>query len=246
MMASGEKKGLSPLAWVGIGCGILTILVVIVVVVGVVFVGSKVKEVAGDLDFEGQPELSAARMVVRLNPDWEEVAVDEDNGTITVRETSSGKEVTVSFEDIKDGKISFESEEGSLTIDGSSEEGTIKITGEDGAVTFGSTQGAENAPDWVPVYPGTEPSGGFFTKRDDGLSGAFEIKTSDSIDEVVEFFRSQLDDAGFNVRVNTFSGDGGTESAMVIGADEGGKRGVQVAIDGEGGETSVTVSYSQG
>ncbi|MCP4899640.1 MAG: hypothetical protein GY906_21960 [bacterium] len=244
-MANGEKKGLSPLAWVAIGCGALTVLIAIVVVVLGFFAVNKAKDFAEEM--EANPGLTVARGIVWANPEWEEVSADEDMGTITIRETSSGKEVTVDFDDIKEGAISFTTEEGSVTISG--EEGddgsVVSITGDEGSLTFGSTErGGENIPEWVPVYPGTEPSGGFFMERDDGTSGAFEVETSDSADEVVEFYRQQLSSAGFQIRVNTFSGDDGTENAMIIGDDQSNKRGVQVAVGREEGKTSVTVSYS--
>lgn len=246
-MANGQKKGLSPLAWIAIGCGALVVLVVIVLVVGGLFVANKVKDVAGD--FEANPELTAARMIVRLNPEWEEVDFDEDAGTITIREVGSGKEVTVDFEDIKDGNLVFTTEEGSMVISGEeNEEGAVvSVTTDEGTLTYGATErGAENIPDWLPVYPGTEPSGGFYMQGDEGTSGAFEVKTEDAVDQVIEFYRSNLTDLGFEMRVNTFAGGDGTESAMVIGTDDSKQRSVQVAIGRDNDETSVTVSYSTG
>ena len=50
----------------------MVIVSVVLIVVGL-FAAKKLKDVAGDLDFEGNPELAAARMVVRLNPELEEV-----------------------------------------------------------------------------------------------------------------------------------------------------------------------------
>jgi uncharacterized protein YneF (UPF0154 family) len=116
-MVNGEqapvKQGLPVWAWVGIGCGALLILVLVVVMVGGFFVARKVKDVAGD--FEKDPAMATARMIVKLNPDLEEVAVDSDAGTITVRNTKTGEVVTVDFDDIEQGKISFKSGEREIT-----------------------------------------------------------------------------------------------------------------------------------
>ena len=81
-----ERTGLHPLAWVGIGCGaILMVIVIAVVMVGGFFLARTVKDVAED--FEDNPGLAAARFIVKASPELEEVEVDEDAGTMTVRNT---------------------------------------------------------------------------------------------------------------------------------------------------------------
>ena len=91
-MSNGEqapaKKGLPVWAWVGIGCGALVVVVLIVVTVAGFLVANKVKDVAAD--FEKNPAMATARMIVKLNPDLEEVSTDDEEGTITVRNTKTG------------------------------------------------------------------------------------------------------------------------------------------------------------
>ena len=100
-MSNGEgapaKKGLPVWAWIGIGCGALSILVLVVLMVGGFFVARKVQDVAAD--FEENPAMATARMIVKLNPELEEVATDEEAGTITVRNRKTGEVITVNFEE---------------------------------------------------------------------------------------------------------------------------------------------------
>ena len=249
-MSNGEqipaKKGLPVWAWVGIGCGTLIVLVMIVVTVVGFLVANKVKDVAAD--FEDNPAMATARMIVKLNPELEEISTDEDEGTITVRNTKTGEEITVNFDDIEDGKFSFSTDEGEVTVDASEleESGSIKVTDDKGGVVF-ATGGsvADDIPPWVPVYPDTEPSSRHSMKTDEELSGGFEIETSDTVAEVLAFYRSALEGEGYEISVNTFAQDD-SEGAMVNAQSGSPKRSVIAIINAEGGgPTKVVVTFSQ-
>ena len=54
--APAKKKGLPPLAWVGIGCGALVVIALIVFAVGSWLVAKKVRDVAGE--FEANPAMA--------------------------------------------------------------------------------------------------------------------------------------------------------------------------------------------
>ena len=118
-MANGDaaqvKKGLPALAWIGIGCGVIILIGAIALVAGGVFVAKKVKDVAGD--FEKNPALASARMIVKLNPEWEEVSTDDKAGTITVREKKTGKEMTFGLDDLAKGRVTLSSEGKSYTVE---------------------------------------------------------------------------------------------------------------------------------
>jgi len=77
-----------PLAWVGIGCGTILVILVIVVSLAVRACVDKVEE------FRKNPEKAGAEMFVRMNPDLELVSQDENAGTMTVRVKKSGETVT--------------------------------------------------------------------------------------------------------------------------------------------------------
>ncbi len=244
------KKGLGPLAWIAIGCGGL-------IVIGMVITGaltwwgySKAKQAVGDLDFEGNPGLAAARLAIRLNPELEEVAVDEDEHTITVRNTKDGEEYTVDWSEVKDGKLRFSSGDKDVTFDAQQdgEGGTFKVSGGDEGGGFElSTGNAVTAPipDWVPVPAGGEPTNRHSMTHDGGLNGGFQVETDSAVADVLSTCRQQLESAGFEVSVNTFDGSDGA-GGMVNGSDEANCRGVVVMVRSENGTTSVTVSYRQG
>ena len=99
-----EKKGLSPWAWVAIGCGGLLLVAMIVMMVGGMFVAKKVGDFAED--FEENPA-AAAEMLIKMNPDLELVDSDRDAGTMTIRNKEDGEVITVNYEDIEKGKLSF-------------------------------------------------------------------------------------------------------------------------------------------
>ncbi len=250
-MSNGEqvpaKKGLPIWAWIGIGCGGLLILVLIVVMAAGFFVANKVKDVAGD--FEDNPAMATARMIVKLNPELEEVSTDEAAGTITVRNKKTGEVVTVNFDDIEDGKLVFSTDKGDVTVDASEleESGSMTVTSEDGSVVFATGKpSAGDLPSWVPMYPETEPSSRHSMRTDTTASGGFEITTPDPVADVLEFYREELESAGYAISVNTYTQDD-TEGGMVNGNNEAEQRSVVVIVSREAGEdTRAVVSFNEG
>ena len=88
---SQQKKGLSPLAWIGIGCGVL-VLVVLIGMVGIgLFARHALKKAGISTEMmQKNPTEAAARIYVASNPDLEMVKVDSDAGTFTVRNKKTG------------------------------------------------------------------------------------------------------------------------------------------------------------
>lgn len=250
-MVNGEqapvKQGLPVWAWVGIGCGALLILVLVAVMVGGFFVARKVKDVAGD--FEKDPAMATARMIVKLNPELEEVGVDAEAGTITVRNTTTGEVVTVNFDELEQGKISFKSGDREVTVDasGAGESGTVKVTDDEGGVIFSAGEvSASDLPSWVPIYPGTEPASRHSMKTETTVSGGFELETTDPVDQVLEHYRSALAAEGYELNVNTYTQDD-TRGGMVNGTREADQRSVVVIVNADaGGPTKIVVTYNQG
>ena len=251
-MANGEqapkKKGLGTLAWVGIGCAALVVVVIVMLGIGGVFVAHKAKQIAGD--FEANPGLAGARMLVRLNPDLEEVSADEKAGAITVRNTKTGEVATVDVDQLKEGKISWTSGGKEVTIDGSGQDQGqgVTITSSEGARTMTLTTGASagDLPEWVPIYPGAEPEGVSAMKDDDVTSGVFQLTTDAAVGDVLAYYQEQLRNEGFEVTTNTFSGDGGDQGGMVRGELSSPERSVTAMVGVSDGATSVNISYNEG
>lgn len=240
-----KKKGLSPLAWVGIGCGVLLLIGLVVMLAGGLFVFGKAKEKMGEL--EKNPTLAGAEMMIRMNPDLELVEKDVEAGTLTVRDKKSGEEYTVDLEDIEEGRISFES--GGKRSDirfgtGEGDEGVLEVTGEDGETTFRmGGAGATEVPGWVPMYPGTTPEGGYSMSSGGEHTGGFNLVTRDRVGEVLDFYAEWIgDELGVEADRSTYS-SGGRDGGIVTGRKADESRQLSATVSSEGGQTSVLVTY---
>ena len=172
-----KKKGLSTLAWIGIGCGVLVVMVAAALLVIGMIAAKKFKDVAGD--FKDNPEMAAARLIVKMNPELEEVSADEQAGTITVRHTKTGEIVTVSIQDLKEGRIKFTTDEGEVSVEatGDGEEGTFSVTR--GDETWKMRTGVDTVgdiPAWVPVLPGSEAESPHVVESEGKTSGGFQLR----------------------------------------------------------------------
>lgn len=243
--ATAKKKGLSPLAWVGIGCGAILLIGVIAFAL---LIGWGAKK-AGDMarEFEDNPAMAAAKLMVRANPELELVEADDEAGTITVRNKETGEVLTVDLEDIEEGRISFESDGETVTMgmeEGEDGEGAFTVRDGEGRTTFQvGAGGAENIPDWVPRYQGTEPQGTYFATSDGKMNGGYSFETSDSVNDVIASFEAALEDAGMTETGRSTSTAGGTSFSNL--SYEGDGRTVGIVVTGEeGGKANVVVTFS--
>ena len=104
-----KKKGLSGLAWAGIGCGVV-LLIGLVAAALLVNVCNKFSS-----DLKKNPERKIAEMAIGMHPDFSVVSSNDDTKQMT------GKEMTFSYKDIADGKFAMTNSDGTTT-----EVGTIK------------------------------------------------------------------------------------------------------------------------
>jgi hypothetical protein len=229
------KKGLGPLGWILIGCGGL-------VVIGMIAAGACFYVVKKQAEkFEKNPALAAAELAVRVNPDTEVVSKDEEKGTLTIKNTKTGEVGTFSAEDLKNGRISWKSDKGSATFDGSG----IKVTNEKGeTTTFGSAT-PQSFPSWIPTYPGATVQGTMDTTNAEGHSAAFTVTTSDSIDKVADYYEAQLKNAGLKVEKNTTTANGQTAVATLGAKSDDGKREASLMISSADGQTSAIVTFQE-
>lgn len=242
-----KKKGLSPLAWVGIGCGGLLLLAIIAFVVagaiGLSWLGGKAKE------FEDNPAMASAKMMVRLNPELELVEADDEAGTLTIRNKKTGEVMTVGLDEIEEGRIRFQSEDGEeITIgmeEGDEEgEGAFTVRDQSGKTRMRiGAGGEEDIPEWVPRYEGAAAQGTYYSESGGQVSGGFSFETGDPVDDVLAYFAEAFADAGLEETGRTSSQVGGGRYATING--EGGGRTVGVMATSEGERTQVVVSYSE-
>lgn len=95
-----QKKGLGPLAWLGIGCGALIVIVLIIVVVAGVWLGPKAKQFAEEM--QKNPTRGAANITIATGQ-FEMQQEDDVNKRYTVRQKSNGQLMTF-YWDAKKGK----------------------------------------------------------------------------------------------------------------------------------------------
>ena len=232
-----QKKGLGVWVWVAIGCVGILVLGGLAAGVGGWMLKRKVQSMA-------ESPTAAIEMIAALNPDIEVVDKDPGAGTVTIRDKASGKTMTVDMDDVKDGRISFSTDEGDASMSFDSDAGTMEIRSEgaDGAVA--QLGGSVRLPGWVPSYPGGTSEGVYSAQDATTESGTFTLSTTDSLDDVFGYYRGQLESGGYQVTENRYSGPQG-DGAMLVGEREDGSRTLTFTLQAAEGKTQVMGGYTQ-
>jgi len=140
------------------------------------------------------------RIIAAANPNLDVIDVNEAKGTIKVRDKNSNKTFYLNLTDAKRGKIEIVDEDGKgIRITGDGGNGKIEVSGEDGekaAVTTGdkALQGG-----WVPAYPGAKVLSSMNAEKQGVQSGVYTFQTSDSPQQVADFFKDKLKADGFTI-----------------------------------------------
>ena len=229
--AQPQKKGMSPLAWIAIGCVGLIVLGAVVVGVGGFFAAKKAKEF-----IEDNPTKSIAEMAIKMNPDTK--FIESDDETVTF-ETKDGEVMTMNFEDIQNGNFSMTTDDGetssiSLSPSGFTGTGTDDEGQETNFNIFGGGGDTSNVPD-VLLYPDADNVSPTIASRGNGeYAGMLNYKTDSSMDEVVEWQSDELEDCTVT-RTDVM----GTRTAQLeCGGDT-----VSLTFMGQDGALNVMVNY---
>jgi hypothetical protein len=146
---------------------------------------------------------------------------------VRIRDRRTGKEVTLSFDDVKKGRFKF------------------SATGENGEVANVEIGGEGKLPSWVPTYPGARAQGNITAKGENaegiGEGGVVTFTTPDPVSKVTAFYEEKCKEMGMTVDLSQLSGTGG----MIIGADEGKQRTLHVLVGAGSGDTTITVTYGR-
>lgn len=141
------------------------------------------------------------------------MSADKDARIVTFRAAKSGQEITFSYHDTEEGRVSFSSEGKTATIDVETEEGRegagVTIKTDEGSAAFRTSAEMESVPEWVPVYPGSTPKGTFDSEAGELRAGAFTFATQDALDDVFDYFASEIERSGLEVTSGTTTADGG-------------------------------------
>jgi hypothetical protein len=237
-------KKTSPWVWILGGCGVLVVLIVLALVATGLFVAKKVKDAGIDPDLmKKNPAVAVTKMLAAVNPDIEVLNVDENRGIIELRDKKTGKSMTMNFEDVKKGKIVMKGEDGEeVTMQGGEGAGGLfSMKSKDHNVSIG---GKWNPPSWVPTYPGANVTASASGQDAEGEGGAGFFETSDSLEQVLDYYEKELKGQGMQVTRNVFSPDGKNTMGSIAAADEGNKRYVNVNFGVSDKGKMVHVVYS--
>ena len=172
------------------------------------------------------PGLVIAKIVTAGDPNLEVLNTNNGAGTITVRDRTTGKESTITFDQARNGHFS---------ITASDDHG--------GAASMQFGGAANDLPSWVPKYPGAANIGLFSAKGSDangkGEGGSFGFTTSDPARKVLDFYRGKAAELGLKVNMNTDTGSGG----MIVASNEDEKRSLTAVATASGDTTSVNITY---
>ncbi len=225
-------KKTSPLVWILAAVLGLFVLVALAAVAGGLFIAKKVHDVATN-------PAEAARLLVAANPDVEVVSTDSSGGSITVRDKRTGKVVTVNFDDLKKGKLSFEGDDGAKVSMQADDQGLQIKSSDGGTVTMGS--GPAKMPNWLPAYPGgSEPKGAHSMQGADQQAGTVAFISKDPPAKILEFYDAAFKNAGFETHQALVSDSGGS----LTGGSKDRKRSVVVNAGNSNEGTSVAIAYS--
>jgi hypothetical protein len=217
------KRKTSPLVWILVA--ILGLFVLFIVAL-----------VGAGLFFARNPGLVMSKLITAGNPNLEVIGTDTGTQSMRIRDKTTGEEVTVSFDDVKNGRFKLHA---------------IGRNGEVANVEIGG--GAGKLPSWVPAYPGARAQGNFTAKgmSADGMGegGVVSFTTPDPASNVVSFYAEKCKDMGMTVALTDLTGQGG----MMVATDEAGRRtlhvlvgsGVGSGIGTDSGDTTITVTFGR-
>lgn len=205
--AVSQRRKTSPLVWVLVIVLGLFVVGGIVVVGAGIFVARTVQKAGLDPDLmRRNPGLAVSKLIAAVNPDLEVISLNEGKGVITVKEKSSGKVITLNFDDVKKGRIVVHDD----------------VEGKMAALEIGAS--ADKFPSWIPAYPGAKVEGTFAVNSGDGSGGSFSYKTEDAPAKVVEFYQESLGKAGFKINTTATT----SESSILAAEDEATKRSLMI------------------
>lgn len=219
------KKKMSPWLWGLFGCLALVLLVVIGIVAAGGWAAYQIKK---------NPAAAMAKVVIAANPHLELVSENAEGGVIKFRDKETGKTFTMDLEDVKNGRMVLEDENGErVSIDGSRERGSIRVQTKEGEATF-NAGGAAKLPGWFPAYPGAAPQSDVAVSDAEMDAAGFHFSTSDPPSKVFDFYVSGLKSAGLTVHTSR-QGEGG----VITAEDEGQRRQAWVTVMASDQGTSV-------
>jgi hypothetical protein len=203
------RKGLHPLAWVGIGCGGLVVVIGVISAITAVMVGKKA--IASLKEHPGKD--AVAELVERL-PAYQKLAEDFEKGSITLRSKTDGALVTTDYD--------------ALVL------GTAEVKDAAGSARPIATGDLTKIPAWVPRYSPADKEA-CVVQRDDATetSGVLAFTTMSPLDDVMAFYGKQAEGLSMHSSATRATDLGGRVSRSL--RVSGGKRMLRVHAHAVGG-----------
>ncbi len=209
------RRGTSPIVWV-------------LCIIGGLFFLAILGTFAVGYWFVRNPGFAIAKLINAANPNAEVLNVDNANRQVTIRDRRDGKEVTISFDDVKNGRFSLSA---------------VDENGKVGHVELGA--GAGKLPAWVPVYPGARIESHVTGAGDDGdhaaEGGLYSFSSPDPPAQVMNFYQDKARDLGMKVGLTTATAEGG----HITAADDEDNRSLIVLVGTANGGSSGTVTFKR-
>jgi hypothetical protein len=200
-------------------------------------------------ELEQRPAFAAAKLITAFNPEIELVDADEATQRITIREKSTGRTMTVSLDELKNGRITFSDSDGkvvNMEVEGEGGNGSLRIRSDDGeevlSVQSGDAAGNE-FPSWVPVPQGS------FVSRNRIANGQTKIYAGKlvsplSAEQFAAWFDGAAQAAGLEVKSRNISKAGDSVSVVLLASSADNIRMLQTTgtkTGSDGLEVSFTV-----
>ena len=229
-----------------------------------------------EFDIDGEQDLSVPRRLaealVSIDKDLEVVGSDENGRGLELLNRGTGDVSTMSYQDIIKGHLTINSDDGEIRFDleGNEDGGSFVISGDDGDLFsmrlqtgddggrlviqtdegrsyFQAGEHAVDVPGWVPLYPeGGGERGVFSAHSGEGSGGAILVETTDSPEDVLDFYAERLEADGFEPSVTGHISQGDDFEAALTGHANGDDRIVGVFVGREDGVTRVLLTWGEG
>lgn len=222
--AAPPRRKTSPIVWILVAVVGLACVAGAITLAGGLFLVHKAHEAGVDADlFRDNPGLAIGKLIAAAHPDTEVVSADTGSGTVTLRDRRTGKEMTLTFDQVRKG-FRFEADEDN---------------GRRATVQFGGD--AEKIPAEVPVYPGAKVQATFEVDGDGGSAqGAYEyeFRTEDAPSKVFGWYHSKLQEDGRKLALHNESPGGG----MLVAEDAPNRRTLRVIVSRDANGTTINVT----
>jgi hypothetical protein len=208
------KKSTPVWLWILGGALVFVFVVGIAVVAGGIFLIKSAQD---------NPTAALAKLVELSNPNIEVLSVDDATGKVTIKDKETGKTVTVSMDDLKQGKLEVKTDEGTVQM---------------GANVEGRT------PDFVPIYPGAKQTNVMSSKMTDSEGGTVVLEVKEEFGKVKSWYEEKINNGGFETKSTTSVAGSEGPGAMMVAAKNDDKETLHVMLNTEPEFTRVTITYA--